>query len=171
MAGEVIGLFMNKNIDKKEILLRAADVGEPTVEVELLEPLRFCCNRGDIFEIQESPVIARIEATKIPNFADLTTEATRFILESKNDIEQHGSSVQLRYPSLNKVIPGVFSRLHMGEGKQNTNRSIYYHAAYRTLDSHGQPQFISMWSIRDGVIDKTWRPASATGARPDDPRT
>lgn len=68
IAGEVIALFMYKRIDKKAILLDTKDMGEPTVEVELLEPLRFCCNRGDIFEVQESPVIARIEATKIPNF-------------------------------------------------------------------------------------------------------
>lgn len=73
--------------------------------------------------------------------------------------------IHLVYPSLNKVVPGILSRLHLGEGKQNTNRSIYYHAAYQTLGSSGQVEYRSLWSIRDEMIQQTWR-CPSPGRRP-----
>lgn len=168
LAGAVIALFMDCHIDESQSILRATDLGEPTALIELMEPLHFACHRGDIFQILEAPVVARMKVSKIPGgLGKPAEEAVRFVLKSPKDIGLDGASIRLAYPSLNKVVPGILSRLHMGEGKQNTNRSIYYHAAYLTQSSGDRPEFISLWSIRDGVIEQTWRCPSVLGPHSD----
>lgn len=167
-AGDIIALFMDRSIDENETTLRPLDLGEPTALIELREPLHFACHRGDIFQIVEAQVVAKMHVRSIPGaLGTPTEEAERFVLKSSDDITMDGTFIHLRYPSLNKVVPGILSRRHLGEGKQNTNRSIYYHAAYQTVGSNGKMEYRTLWSIRDEMIQQTWKcPSPPTLRRP-----
>ena len=125
--------------------------------ITLEEPLHFVCKRNAIFETRESPIIARMDICIIPGWnGDLSREAERFALP-EGDLFVEGGRVFLKYPSLNKAFPSILRRLHVREGKQNANRSIYNHAAWATQDRNGRLEYYSLWSIRDGVRLRTWR--------------
>lgn len=157
-AGAIIALFMQGSIEEGVVTLHSGEVGVPTALITLENPLHFVCHRGAIFQFHESPVVARMAVCAIPGeLGNSTYEAERFTLEAKEDFSRDGDVVSLKYPSLNKVFPGIFNRLHLGQGKQNTNRSIYYHAAWATQDADGKPEYRSLWSIRDGVRQRTWK--------------
>jgi hypothetical protein len=156
-AAATIALFMKGSIKEDMSVFGPNDMTEPTVLIMLTEPLHFECHRGAIFQFHESAVVARMMTHAIPDWTgDPPQEAKFFVLESEEDLSIGHGWVSLKYPSLNKVFPGIFSRLHVSEGKQNTNRSIYYHAAWATKDATGRPEYHSLWSIRDDVRRGTW---------------
>ena len=156
-AGALIALFMKGRIKEDVEILELAGGMEPTALISLTEPLHFQCTRGAIFQFQESAVVARMDVRAIPGgIGSPLQEVERFRLETEADFSLDAGRVSLKYPSLNKVFPGIFSRLHLNEGKQNTNRSIYYHAAWASQDEHGLPEYHSLWSIRAGVLQRTW---------------
>jgi hypothetical protein len=164
-AGATLALFMKGSIKEDVSVFGPSDMAEPTALITLSEPLQFECHRGAIFQFCESAVVARMMTRAIPDWTgNAAQEAKSFVLESEEDLSIDHGSVSLKYPSLNKVFPGIFSRLHVSEGKQNTNRSIYYHAAWATKDANGRPVYQSLWSIRDGVRRRTWMPPHFTVA-------
>jgi len=122
------------------------------------QSLHFVCHRGAIFQFDECPVVAQMPDGVLPGgIGTPNQEVERFILKSESDFSCGDGTVSLRYPSLNKVFPGIFNRLHLSKGKQNTNRSIYYHAAWKTRDSKGQTEYSSLWNIRNGVRQRKWK--------------
>lgn len=158
-VGATVALFMNRsNITEDRHVLHAEDVGTPTAWATLEAPLHFTCTRGDTFQLRESKVLIRIAASSIAGrLGNPKQEAERFLLETPEDFSIKADWIQLKYPSLNKAFSGIFSRLHLGEGKQNTNRSIYYHAAWLTSTQNGAPEYQSLWGIRDSVRRHTWK--------------
>lgn len=156
-VGAMIALFMDRHIKEGETILRSIDVGEPTALITLKEPLHFECTRGDIFQLIESPVVARMNLRAIPGgLGGRSEEARHFVLKSPDHLTTDADAVYLAYPSLNKAFPGIFSRLHLGEGKQNNHRSIYYHAAWAIPGAGEQREYLTLWKIRDEVFQRTW---------------
>lgn len=157
-AGAILSLFMHGSIDEGVSTFRADEVSEPTATLTLQEPLHFACNRGAIYQFNECPVVAKMSASSLPSgLGTPEQEVERFLLESASDISRTDDTISLRYPSLNKVFPGIFNRLHLGKGKQNTGRSIYYFAAWKTRDDKGETEYRSLWSIREAVRLRTWK--------------
>lgn len=157
-ARATISLFMHGGIEEDVVTFRADELGTPTAAIILQEPLHFLCHRGAIYQFDECQVEAQLSVDLLPGgLGTPSLERERFVLQSESDFSCINGIVSLRYPSLNKVFPGIFSRLHLIQGKQNTGRSIYYHTAWKTRDSKGLTEYRSLWSIRDLVRQRKWQ--------------
>lgn len=155
-AGAMIAYFKSGKFKEGVRSLSPGEAGEPTALFTLDAPLHFRCH-GQLLKLCECPLTARMRAELVPEgVGEPAQEAERFVLESPAEFERKGIWIHLKYPSLNKACAAIFRRLHLREGKQNSNRHAYYHTAWVTQDEQARPEFRSFWSIRDEILQRTW---------------